>query len=210
MNNKNPTDSDISTELRERMNIVQYILDKTYCLLDHYDNKISPMIILVGFDFTAISIVLTFLFSSNANFQLKIISLILSFITYVVLTITVYKIISSLKPHVTPLHKDKKIAYGLIYFKDIRDNLDEEGKYIDTLFGKIKMRESDYYNKDNNRDINSFVKRIIEDCGRDIYAHSMILTEKTSNIKKALHWIFTSTIVTFGVISIIGILHIVL
>lgn len=104
----------------------------------------------------------------------------------------------ALIPHVHTVVKTKKPKYGLFYFKDVVSNLDEEN-YVKVLLGKSRPTESEYY--DNKNETYSFEKCIIEDCARDIFAHSEILSIKTKYVKYAFN-AATISIIFFGFLII--------
>jgi len=55
------------TNFQNRLDTAKYILDLSYRLISHYDSKTNQLLVLIGFDFTVMSIALTFLFGSFSS-----------------------------------------------------------------------------------------------------------------------------------------------
>ncbi|KXK02988.1 MAG: hypothetical protein UZ04_CHB001001660 [Chlorobi bacterium OLB4] len=173
-------------EIETRLNVSQSILDLSYRLISHYDAKTNQLLTLIGFDFLIISVVFTaFLTNFSTLSQInKITVIVFVFSNLFSVVVSILMIRLALIPHVHTVVKTKKPKYGLFYFKDVVSNLDEEN-YVKVLLGKSRPTESEYY--DNKNETYSFEKCIIEDCARDIFAHSEILSIKTKYVKYAFN-----------------------
>lgn len=171
--------------IRTRLETAKYILDLSYKLISHYDSKTNQLLMLIGFDFAILTVILTFVFEKVAglNLYLKVAIIFLNVIDFSLICVSLELIRRALIPHVNPVVKKEKPKNGLIYFMDIKNYLGED-EYVNILVGEQKVTSSKAYDDD---DTYSFEKCIIEDAGRDIYAHAEILQLKTKYVKYAFN-----------------------
>lgn len=173
-------------EIGIRLDVSQSILDLSYRLISHYDAKTNQLLTLIGFDFLIIGVVFTAFLTNFSTLSeiIKITVIIFVFSNLISVVVSILMIRLALIPHVHTVVKKAKPKFGLFYFKDVVNNLSEE-EYVKILLGKSYPTKSHYYN--NNNENNSFEKCIIEDCARDIFAHSEILSIKTKYVKYAFN-----------------------
>ena len=193
--------------IEQRADIAQYTLNLSYDLITHYDNKTNQQLTMAGFDFAIISMLLTAMFASSCCGRVTMIVIIcMSIISYSILSIAIWQIRGALMPHVIHHNAGIKKKPGMFYFKDINREFNEE-EYVQTMMGSLGEKPvlSDYYADDDD---DSFLLCIIEDCARDVYAHAIILEEKTRHVHSAFNWVFATTIACIITVAISSILWI--
>lgn len=185
--------------MKNRLDISTDILDLSYRLISHYDNKTNHLLTIIGIDFAVIGFILNGFFSNfdklTPNMKWSVI--IFCIVNFSLIIVSLIFVRLALIPHVHTVVKHVKPKYGLSYFKDIVSNLSEE-EYVKILLGENPPTKSEYYDSKDNE---SFSKCLIEDNARDIFAHAEILNIKT----KYVHYAFNSVIGTtiFLLISMI-------
>lgn len=189
-------------EIGVRLDVSQRILDLSYKLISHYDAKTNQLLTLIGFDFLIIGVVFTAFLTNFPTLKeiIKITVLIFVFSNLISVVVSILMIRLALIPHVHTVVQKTKPKFGLFYFKDVLSNLSEE-EYVKVLLGKSFPTKSEHY--ENDSDNNSFEKCIIEDCARDIFAHSEILSVKTKYVKYAFNaTTFSIIFLVFSLLSI--------
>lgn len=194
--------------IKQRVDMAEYTLNLSYDLITHYDNKTNQQLTIAGFDFAIISMLLTAMFASSSCGRLtEIVIICMSFISYLILSVALWQIRGALMPHVIHHNAGVKKKSGLFYFKDIKKTFEEE-EYVQTLMGTTgeKPVASDYY---TDEDADSFAKCLIEDCARDIYAHAVILEEKTRHVHAVFNWVYVTTIACIITVAISSVMWVV-
>jgi len=189
--------------MNERLDISSRILDLSYRLISHYDAKTNQLLSLIGFNFLILSVVFTGFFTAFDSLSgvVRVTAAIVVLTNFALIVVSVLHIRLALIPHVDTVVKNVKPKPGLTYFKDIIRNLGED-EYVGILLGDREPTESRYYSED---DEDAFVKCVIEDNARDIFAHAEILNVKTSYVKKAFNWVTASTAYLVFSLSCLGI-----
>lgn len=194
--------------IEQKMDVAKYSLELSYNLISHYDSKTNQQLTIAGFDFAIISMLITAMFASQSCKQVtQIVIIVLSVISYGVLSKALWEVKKALMPHVIHHNAGKKPKPGILYFKDIKDHFIEED-YVSMLIKEDKKSPvpSQYYTEEDEEAV---AKCFIEDCARDVYAHAVILDEKTRHVHKAFDWVFATTVSCVITVAISSILWIV-
>lgn len=192
--------------IEQRVDIAKYSLNLSYDLITHYDNKTNQQLTIAGFDFAIISMLLTAMFASSTCGRVTTLVIIcMSSVSYLILAIALWQIRGALMPHVIHHNAGKKKKYGLFYFMDIRKQYKKEEDYVQTMLGTSgeKPVKSEYYDDEND---DSFALCVIEDCARDVYAHAVILEEKTRHVHAAFNWVYATTIACIITVAVSSVL----
>ena len=196
----------MNQDIHTRVDVSKYLLAQSYSLISHYDSKTNQQLTIIGFDFAIISMLITAIFATNCigNVTRGFI-IFFSIISYVLLIISLVYIRKALVPHVQH-HNKMKAKLGMIYFMDIKAGYTSEEGYVQMLVGEDKELQSSRYYQEG--DEYAFEKCFIEDCARDIYAHAVILGNKTAYVHKAFNWVFATTASCISTVAIASLLWI--
>lgn len=198
--------SELNTGQQETagVSISKYILSLSYNLISHYDKKTNQQLTIVGFDFAIISMLITAMFTTNTIGAItKVFIFLSSIVSYSLLIAALTFVRKALIPHVEH-HNKMKSKPGMLYFMDIKAGFEQEDKYVKMMLGdREELRTSQFYRND---DPDAFEKCFIEDCARDIYAHAIILENKTRYVYLAFNWVFAATVSCILTVAISSVL----